>query len=133
MIWFPELPTCCWSRAVAALAEAAADTVSSELGQATARRLHDHRFRDAPIGTNGAISVEGTLSGCVAACIVAWVSAVVGLVDWHWTPVIAFAGIGGMFLDSIMGATWENSGKMGNDAVNFMSTVFAADVALIVV
>ena len=41
--------------------------------------------------------------------------------------------IGGMFLDSIMGATWENAGKLGNDAVNFISTVFAADVAIIVV
>ena len=38
-----------------------------------------------------------------------------------------------MFLDSVIGATWENSGKLGNDAVNFISTVFAADVALIVV
>ena len=118
---------------MAALAEAAADTVSSELGQATARGAYMITdFRDVPIGTNGAISIEGTLSGCVAACIVSWVSAVVGFVDWHWTPVIAFAAIGGMFLDSIMGATWENSGKMGNDAVNFVSTVFAADVALVV-
>jgi len=117
--------------AMAALAEAAADTVSSELGQATARRAYlITDLRDAPIGTNGAISVEGTLSGCVAACIVSWVSAACGLVDWNLTPVIAFAGIAGMFLDSIMGATWENSGKMGNDAVNFISTVFAADAAL---
>ena len=69
----------------------------------------------------------------VAACIVSWVSAASGMVDWHWTPVIAFAGIGGMFLDSVMGATWENSGRLGNDAVNFVSTVFAADVALIAV
>jgi uncharacterized membrane protein len=35
-----------------------------------------------------------------------------------------------MFLDSVMGATWETSGKMGNDSVNFVSTVFAADLAL---
>ena len=103
------------------------------MGQATARAAYMITdFRDVPIGTNGAISVEGTLSGCIAACIVAWVSAVVGFVGWHWTPTIAFAAIGGMFLDSIMGATWERSGKLGNDAVNFLSTVFAADVALMV-
>lgn len=133
VIWFPALAELLFIAAVAALAEAAADTVSSELGQATARsayRITD--FRDVPIGTNGAVSIEGTASGCVAACIVAWISAVVGFVDWHWTPVIACAAIGGMFLDSIMGATWENSGKLGNDAVNFISTVFAADIALVV-
>jgi uncharacterized membrane protein len=36
-----------------------------------------------------------------------------------------------MFLDSVMGAKWENSGKMGNDSVNFVSNVVAADAALI--
>ena len=134
LVWFPELSELLLVGAMAALAEAAADTVSSEMGQATARSAYMITdFRDVPIGTNGAISVEGTISGCVAACIVSWVSAASGLVDWHWTPVIAFAGIGGMFLDSVMGAIWENSGRLGNNAVNFVSTVFAADVALIAV
>jgi uncharacterized protein (TIGR00297 family) len=134
LIWLPELSELLLVGAMAALAEAAADTVSSEMGQATARSAYMITdFRDVPIGTNGAISVEGTISGSVAACIVSWVSAASGLVDWHWTPVIAFAGIGGMFLDSVMGAIWENSGRLGNNAVNFVSTVFAADVALIAV
>jgi len=131
--WFPELGEVLLVGAMAALAEAAADTVSSEFGQATGRAAYlITDFRDVPIGTNGAISIEGTISGCVAASIVSWVSAASGLVDWRWTPLIAFAGIGGMILDSLMGATWENAGKMGNDSVNFVSTVFAADVALIV-
>jgi uncharacterized protein (TIGR00297 family) len=134
LIWFPELSEMLLVGAMAALAEAAADTVSSEMGQATARSAYMITdFRDVPIGTNGAISVEGTISGSVAACIVSWVAAASGLVDWHWTPVIAFAAIGGMFLDSVMGAIWENSGRLGNNAVNFVSTVFAADVALIAV
>ncbi|MGA7459741.1 MAG: DUF92 domain-containing protein, partial [Candidatus Korobacteraceae bacterium] len=133
-IWFQELSQVLLAGSMAALAEAVADTVSSELGQATARGAYMITdFRDAPIGTNGAISVEGTISGCVAACIVSWVGAAAGVVDWRWTFVIAFAGIGGMFLDSIIGATWENAGKMGNDAVNFVSTVLAADAALITV
>lgn len=133
VIWFPELSDVLLVGSMAALAEAAADTVSSEVGQATARGAYMITdFRDVPIGTNGAISVEGTISGCVAACIVSWVSAASGLVDWRWTPVIAFAAIGGMFLDSILGATWENRGKIGNDTVNFVSTIFAADMALIV-
>jgi uncharacterized protein (TIGR00297 family) len=133
VIWFPQLSELLLVGAMAALAEAAADTVSSELGQATARSAYMITdFRDVPIGTNGAISVEGTLAGCVAASIVSWVSASSGVVDWHWTPLIAFAGIGGMFLDSILGATWENAGRLGNDSVNFLSNVFAADIALIV-
>ena len=134
VFWLPELSNLLLIASTAALAEAAADTVSSELGQATARGAYlITDFHDVPIGTNGAVSIEGTIAGCVAACIVAWVSGVAGLIDWHWTPVVALAAVGGMFLDSIMGATWENSGRMGNDAVNFVSTVFAADVAMVVV
>ncbi|MGC2107881.1 MAG: DUF92 domain-containing protein, partial [Candidatus Korobacteraceae bacterium] len=133
VIWFSELSDILLLAAMAALAEAAADTVSSELGQATARVAYMITdFREAPIGTNGAISVEGTLSGCVAACVVSWVSAACGVVDWRWTPVIAFAAIAGMFLDSVLGATLENAGRLGNDSVNWISTVFAADVALVV-
>jgi uncharacterized protein (TIGR00297 family) len=132
-VWFPRLSGILMTGAVAALAEAAADTASSEIGQASARTAYVITdFREAPIGANGAISIIGTTAGCVAACLVAWVSAVFGVVSWNCTPLIALAGIAGMFLDSVMGATWENSGKMGNDAVNFVSTVFAADLALTV-
>jgi len=132
-IWFPELSELLLAGAVAALAEAAADTVSSEIGQAAAHSAYlITNFRDVPIGTNGAISIEGTVSGCVAACVVAWISAAYGVLDWRWTFVVAFAAISGMFLDSVLGATWENAGKMGNDAVNFISNVFAADAALLV-
>jgi uncharacterized protein (TIGR00297 family) len=133
VIWFPRLTGILLAGAIAALAEAAADTASSEIGQATARAAYMITdFREAPIGTNGAISVVGTLAGCVAACLVAWVGAFFQVVSWSWTPLIALAGIAGMFVDSVLGATWENSGKMGNDAVNFVSTVFAADLALTV-
>ncbi len=131
-IWFPRFSDVLLRAAMAALAEAAADTVSSEVGQATANTAYMITgLRPAAIGTNGAISVEGTLAGCIAASIVAWVSSFAGLVAWQWTPIVAVAGVGGMFLDSILGATWENAGKMGNDSVNFVSTVFAADLALV--
>ncbi len=133
VIWFPQFSGILLTGAMAALAEAAADTASSEIGQAIARAAYMITgFREAPIGTNGAVSIVGTLAGCVAACLVAWVGAVFQVVSWNWTPLIALAGIAGMFFDSILGATWENSGKMGNDAVNFVSTVFAADLALTV-
>jgi uncharacterized protein (TIGR00297 family) len=134
VVWFPQLQDLLLVAAAAALAEAAADTVSSEMGQAIARSAYMITdFRDVPIGTNGAISIEGTLSGCVAATLVSWMSALVGFVDWHWVPIITLAGIGGMFLDSVLGATLEGDGKLGNDSVNFISTVFAADVALLVI
>lgn len=131
VLWLPRFSDVLLLAAMAALAEAAADTVSSEVGQATASNAYMITdLGPVAVGTNGAISVEGTLSGCIAASIVAWVSAFAGIVPWAWTPIAALAGIAGMFLDSVLGATWENAGKMSNDSVNFVSTVCAADLAL---
>jgi uncharacterized protein (TIGR00297 family) len=134
VVFFPRQTAILMVGAMAALSEAAADTVSSEAGQAVAREARMIvNFRRAPIGTNGAISLEGTIAGCMAALVVAWVSTFSGVVAVRWAPVIAVAGIGGMFFDSMLGATFENHGAMGNDSVNFVSTVFAADMALITV
>ena len=76
-----------------------------------ARSLHDYRLPRCAHRHQRRYQRRRLISGCVAACIVSWVSATCGLVDWRWTPVIAFAGIGGMFLDSVLGATWEIAAK----------------------
>jgi uncharacterized protein (TIGR00297 family) len=111
MIWLPGLGELLLAGAVAALAEAAADTVSSEIGQASARGAYVITdFRDVPIGTDGAISVEGTISGCIAACIVSVISVGCGVLALRWTLVVTVAAIGGMLLDSVLGATWQNAG-----------------------
>jgi uncharacterized membrane protein len=75
--------------------------------------------------------LEGTFAGCIAASIAAWTATLAGIVEWRWAPIIAVAGVAGMLFDSVMGACFENRGKMGNDSVNFVSTIFAADFALL--
>ncbi len=132
VLWFPEFSELLLAAAMAALAEAAADTVSSEIGQGSSRRAYSIvGLRSVPVGTNGGISLTGTLSGIVAAFLVAWVSAAFDVVGWNWVLVIAIAGSTGMLFDSILGATWENAERIGNNGVNFVSTIFAADIALL--
>jgi uncharacterized protein (TIGR00297 family) len=131
---FPRGSAALMVGAMAALAEAAADTVSSEAGQAVASRPRMIvGLQTVAPGTNGAVSLEGTFAGCIAASIVAWTATLAGIVEWRWAPIIAVAGVAGMLFDSIMGACFENHGKMGNDSVNFVSTVFAADAAMLAV
>ena len=56
----------------AAFATAAADTVSSEIGQAFGRTTYlVTNFRRVPAGTEGAVSLEGTLAGIAASAALA--------------------------------------------------------------
>ncbi|HEV2214946.1 MAG TPA: DUF92 domain-containing protein [Terracidiphilus sp.] len=116
---------------LAALAEAAADTLSSELGQllrAQPRMLTT--LRVAPPGTDGAISPGGTLAGTLAAALVAAAGAF-ALAGGYPLFLLSLAGaLFGLFFDSLLGATLERRAWLNNDGVNFLSTLSAAAFAL---
>ncbi|HWZ51532.1 MAG TPA: DUF92 domain-containing protein [Granulicella sp.] len=118
---------------IAALAEATADTVSSEMGQVFAcsrwgTALLVTTGRPVEAGTDGAVSVAGTVSGVGAALVVVLLSPLA-----HASAALVLsvfgAGCAGLFFDSLLGATVERRGWLGNDLVNFASTVFAAITA----
>jgi uncharacterized protein (TIGR00297 family) len=116
----------------AALSEATADTVSSEIGQAfggTPFLLTT--LRPAPAGTDGAVSLLGTAAGIASAAIVAAVAATAMPITLAHTAMAFAAGVAGLFFDSILGATVERKGWLGNDLVNFASTAFAVATALL--
>jgi uncharacterized protein (TIGR00297 family) len=116
---------------LAALAEAAADTVSSEVGQVWGGRPRlITTLRPVEPGTDGAISLAGTLAGVLAAGIVAGVGmlALGGGATIFW--ISCAGGVFGLFFDSLLGATLERRGWLNNDAVNFLSTASAAALAL---
>ncbi len=124
--WAVELKLMC----LAALVEATADTVSSEIGQAFGGQpVMLLTLRRVKPGTDGAVTVLGSFAGIVAGALVA----VTGMWALRLSPAQAgislVAGVGGLFFDSLLGATVERKGWLGNDLVNFASTVFAAGVA----
>jgi uncharacterized protein (TIGR00297 family) len=116
---------------LAALAEAAADTVSSEIGQVLGGRPRMiTTLRAVEPGTDGAVSVAGTLAGLAAAAIVAGAGSWAMRGDWILFT-LSFAGaVFGLLFDSLLGATLEKRGWLNNDAVNFLSTASAAGFAL---
>jgi len=118
---------------IAALAEAAADTVSSETGEAIrGRTFMIVGFTPVEAGLDGGISLGGTLCGALAASFVGGLAWFTGLLDLNWSMLSAGCGFAGMLFDSVLGATLERRGLLGNNGVNFVSTVFAADLALLI-
>lgn len=116
----------------AALSEAAADTVSSEIGQAIGNvpRLITN-WKLVPAGTDGAITVAGTLAGLGGAFVVSLTCGVTGIFEWRSFATCAGAGATGMLTDSFLGATLERRGVLRNNAVNFLSTGAAALIAFL--
>ena len=116
-----------------ALAEAAADTVSSEIGQARSNEpFLITNFRPVPPGTDGGVSGAGTLAGIAAALVVSSVGVLANLVPGRGLLIALLAGTAGMFFDSLLGATLERQHALNNDQVNFSGTLFAAAIAVII-
>jgi uncharacterized protein (TIGR00297 family) len=120
-----------FAAAVAAMAEAAADTASSEIGQVFGGRPRlITSLRRVEPGRDGAVSVAGTTAGVAAGAAIAAVGAYAlrGDVRFFWASLAG--AVFGLFFDSLLGATVEERGWLNNDAVNFLSTASAAVVAM---
>jgi uncharacterized protein (TIGR00297 family) len=119
---------------VAALAEAAGDTVSSEIGQwASDRAYLITTFEFVPAGEDGGISLAGTAAGFAASAIIMGLGLGLGLCGPYRFagPAIALgAAAGGNLLDSFLGATLQRRGLVTNSMVNFAGTSVAGALAL---
>jgi uncharacterized protein (TIGR00297 family) len=113
---------------VASLGAAFADTSESEIGQLLSRapRLIT-TLRKVPPGTDGAVSLPGTLTGITAACITATLAFTLGLLDTPTTALlVAMAAFLGTAADSLIGSLYP---RIGNETTNVICTLVAATLA----
>lgn len=116
----------------AAVATAAADTCSSEIGKAYGRRTFlITTFRPVPPGTEGAVSLEGTLGGLAGGLLVAAVGAAVGLYTAPLILLVGLAGLLGSLAESVLGTVADRRGWMGNDLLNALNTAIGGALALL--
>lgn len=114
---------------IASLATAAADTTASEIGQLYGRHpFLPLSFRRVAVGTEGAISVEGTVAGVVSGFVVAAIGALAaGERNWSTVALLTLAAAVGSYLESIVGA-WNRKQErpIVNGALNFFNTAAGA-------
>lgn len=125
-----EVTPLLWWAAVASLATAAADTVASEVGQLIGRRTFlPTTFRPVPRGTEGAISVEGTLAGLIAGALVAGAGAIASPVSASLSIIlfVTLCAFAGSYIESIAG-NWNRAHDLhiANGALNFFNTAVGA-------
>ena len=123
----------------AALATAVFDTVSSELGQVYGRHpFLITTFKRVPAGTDGAVSMEGTLAGLAAAAVLAGSAlgfGMMGSFGWKGALAVVVGAFAGTTFESYLGAISRGSGAesqspMDNEAMNFINTLVGALVAM---
>lgn len=116
--------------ALTALAEAAGDTSSSEIGMAfPGKTLMITNFKPVAPGTDGGISLFGTIAAIAGAASVAIAAVLTGLVPVHAIATIILAGFFGTIIDSLLGAVFERRNLLDNDLVNLLSTAAAVGMA----
>ncbi|WP_296784904.1 TIGR00297 family protein [uncultured Methanobrevibacter sp.] len=120
---------------IGAIATATADTLGSEIGVLDPHPRLITTFQSVDPGTNGAVSVLGTVVGIVGAGVIGIVAFLLGIVP---SPLSAIAvsiisGFIGCFTDSILGALFENRGMITNEHVNLMATIVGAIVGILLI
>ena len=118
---------------IGAIATATADTLASEIGVLDQNPRLITTFQKVDPGTNGAVSTLGTAVGIFGAAIIGIASYFLGIMS---NPVIAItvaiiSGTVGCFMDSILGALFENRGLITNEHVNLFATIVGALVGIL--
>ncbi|MCC3592533.1 DUF92 domain-containing protein [Microcoleus sp. PH2017_28_MFU_U_A] len=109
------------------------DTCASEIGKAYGK----HTFlittlQPVPRGTEGAVSLEGTIAGIVGSILIALVSWAVGVIDLTGIVFCVIAAFIATNIESVIGATVQSKFEwLTNEVVNFFNTLIGAIAAIV--
>jgi len=119
---------------VASFATAAADTAGTEAGSLYGKtHLLPTNLKRVPPGTDGAVSIEGTLASLLAACVVSSFGSLVGLVPSGGLWLAAFlGGFLGAGAESVLGSLPRVEKTLGNEGMNLLNTFLGVLFCLII-
>lgn len=117
---------------VASFCTKLSDTCASEIGKAYGQRTFlITTLQPVPRGTEGAVSLEGTLAGVVASVAIALVGWLVGMITPIGVGFCILAAFVATNLESVIGATLQSKYHwLTNEVVNIFNTLIGAIVAI---
>jgi len=109
------------------------DTSASEIGKAYGKRTFlITTLKPVPRGTEGAVSLEGTLAGIAASIAIALLAWAVGLIDLTGIAFCVIAAFIATNIESVIGATVQSKFEwLTNEVVNFVNTLIGAIAAIV--
>ena len=133
VLFLPDLKYLLCLGYVASFSTKLSDTTASEVGKAYGKSTFlITTLQPVPRGTEGAVSLEGTLAGMVASIAIALIGWGVNLINplgIIWSVLAAFIATN---LESVIGATLQSKYTwLTNEVVNIFNTLIGATAAII--
>lgn len=108
---------------IASFATACSDTLSSELGNVYGKKYYNIiTLKPSERGPDGVISKEGLWFGLIGSFVIV---SFMFFFDYsiYLVLTVAFSGLLGNIIDSVLGATLQQKGYLNNHQVNFAATL----------
>lgn len=117
---------------VASFSTKLADTTASEVGKAYGQRTFlITSLQPVSRGTEGAVSLEGTIAGIVASLLIALVAWGFGMISSWGIGLCAIAAFVATNIESVIGATLQSRWSwLTNEVVNIINTLIGALLAM---
>jgi uncharacterized protein (TIGR00297 family) len=117
---------------VASFATKLSDTTASEVGKAYGKSTFlITTLKPVPRGTEGAISLEGTLAGILGGVLISLVAYSLGMITFPGVIICTMAAFVATNIESLIGATLQSDiDWLSNELVNVINTIIGAVVAI---
>lgn len=117
---------------VASMATKLSDTTASEIGKAFGKTTYlVTTFQRVPRGTEGAVSLEGTIAGIAASIVITLLGVAVNLIPTSQVGFCIVAAFIANFMESYIGAVAQDKIPwLTNELVNFINTAIGAVIAI---
>lgn len=118
---------------VASFCSKLSDTVSSEIGKGYGKTTYlATTFESVPRGTEGAVSLEGTLAGVGASILLGCCAVLVGMITLKGLLYVIVASFIANYAESVLGAVYQDRiAWLTNDVVNIIQITCASVVSML--